>query len=153
MTLVEVLITVAIFAVVGTFTAMITLTVAKRSRNALTEVPSDQQVYRTVECVRRNLLPAEHLSIMISDDAKSVSFFNPARETEAQILFDDDRQCVFIPNIKTPEENRLCGKGVTGRFEWVDNRRMVRVIASTIVQDYEKGPITISYQDDLRVRN
>jgi Prokaryotic N-terminal methylation motif len=154
LTLVEVLITVVLFAVVGIFASMITLTVAKRSRNALTEVPSDQQVYRTVDHVRLNLLPAKYTTITISDDAKSVFFHNPARKIDGQILFnDDDRQCVYIPDILTPEYSLLCGKGVSGRFEWVDNGRMVRVIASTIVQDHDKGPITISYQDDLRVRN
>jgi type II secretory pathway pseudopilin PulG len=154
MTLIEASISVGIFGVVSVFVAMITLAVAKQSSSAMAKVPNDQQVYRTIEHIRRELLPAQYTSLMISADKKSVDFFNPARGTDARIYFDDNsKKCVMVPDLTDLTNELVCGRNLTGSFEMVDSGRMIQVTASTTVTDYTDQPFSISYQDDLRVRN
>ena len=155
MSLVEISISVATFAVVGIFVAAITLAVGRESRDTISTVPAEQQAYRAMDFIRRELLPSTVGTVTVSNDGSTITFRNPSRPSSSRIEFDaDKRVCIFIPDVNASQNSREYGRNITGSFTRLDPRgTRFRVEVNALATNRKNEPIMISYRDDLTIRN
>ena len=155
MTLPEMMISLAIFSTVGLFVTFITLEIAKQTRESLSMVPAQQEAYRAMDFVRRELLPSTFGTLVITNDGRTVSFRNPSRGgvTSRINFLEDERVCEFIPNVANPSDNVIWGRRLVGSFRILDTPRRINVSVVTIGYNAKREAVPIRYSDDLTVRN
>lgn len=154
-TLTEVLISATIFSIVGVFLGAITLAVGREARETLSTVPAEQQAYRALDFVRRELLPAQAGTVNVAQDGSAITFTNPSRGTTSNMAFNAQRRVlVFTPDVTTTDGQRDWGRGITGAFTRMDALgTRFRVEVETQARNRANDGITISYTDDVTIRN
>lgn len=155
LTLTEVLISATIFSLVGVFLSVITLAVGREARETISAVPAEQQAYRALDFIRRELLPARAGSVTVAQDGSSITFTNPSRGTTSRLEFNENRRVlVFTPDVTTTEGVRDWGRGLTGSFTRLDAlATRFRVDVETQARNRINERLTISYRDDVTIRN
>lgn len=155
-TLVEMLIVVAVFAIMGGLLAYLSLEIAYQYRQSISQIPAQEQAFRTMSYVRSELLPAAAETIVISQDGTSIQFANRARGTNSSISFvtvGGVQVCEYDPDVTTNGDERIWGRGVSGSFELVDGVRRVLFTVRTRAVDRNNEALFYAYSDEIAVRN
>ena len=155
MTLVEMSISVAVFTFVGLFVAYVSLLIARQSKETLSQIPAQEQAYRAVDVVRQRLLMANFDSILLSTDQRMITFQNPYRANPSTLEFDSNtRQIIFVEDTSRPSNQIRWGRNVQGRFEYsMATPKLVRIHVSTTAYGRNNQPLTISFSEEITVRN
>lgn len=154
LTLVELIIAVSLFALVGLFVSFVALTTARHARASLETLPADGTAFRTVERVRSEMLPARVGTVSITNNGRTATFFNPARGATSRFEFDAaNNQLVFTPNVAAANVN-VWARNVQGSFAFeAGSNRRVRIVVSSPARAFNRQMINIGYSDVITVRN
>lgn len=154
MTLPEMMISVSIFSLVGIFLTFIVVEIGKNTREAISEIPAQENTYRAMDFIRSKLLPAEFGSININDTGNAITFRNPRNTYNSTLLFDQDtRQCIFDENVNTTGDELPWGRNIRGRFAATDTPRRIKIEISSLAVDRENENRTITVGEELTIRN
>lgn len=147
LTFIEMIITVSIFSFIGIFLIYISIEVAQRFRQSITQVPALEQSIRSLSFIRTQLLPAQWQTIQISNNNRTITFVNPNEGTTSTVTFDaTTRNVIYRPDI-TSATTRNWGRSLTGSFtRLADNRSMQINITSTAV-GRNNNPLTYNFSE------
>lgn len=154
LTLVETVISIAIFSIVGVLLSYSVLVVAKNSRRSLVELPAQGHAYRTVDRIRAELLPASRASIVTTDAPYGIQFFSPRRNTTAWIFFDpSEERCYFMPDIS--DTGTVVDWGALEDFlvQPGGNARTIRIVAASASEHSRREGTVVRFEDTITVRN
>ncbi|MDX1973823.1 MAG: hypothetical protein SFY68_14930 [Candidatus Sumerlaeia bacterium] len=152
-TLVEMLFTVALFSLMGTFLITITLEVAQRFRQSITQVPALEQNIRSLTFVRNQLLPADWTSLVISNDGGTIQFVNPNEGTTSELRFNGEtNRLEYQPDIAS-DSLQTWGRNVTGTFARTADNRSIIVTLRSSAMGRNNTPLEYSFTETIKVRN
>lgn len=153
LSLVEMLIVVSLFTVVGAFLTAITMATARQSAYSLSMIPSETGTFRAIERSRLEILPAARASIAITDNGRTITMRNPARNTTSRLEFDGG-SLFLTRDIDTPGRT-LVARNVTGTFAFEQGAGAgrIRVEARSASRGPRNTRIVNSHSDVFAVRN
>jgi len=140
LSLVEALLSVAIFSTIGIFTDTVLLLTARESKSAISEIPTERQIYDATDFVRRQLLPARAPSVSVSGDQRTVTFVNPSIGTTSQITFTNDGNFFFgrfDPDIDTADDEQRFGRNLAGSFRRVTDKQIELQVSAKAWDQYD----------------
>lgn len=154
LSLIEFMISVAIFSTIGLFVSFVSLALGRQAKDSLTQIPAQEQAYRTADFIRNRLLPTQQGTIIISTDANTIEFRNPSNPQRSRLTFDaQKKQLVYDPNILVSGDESIWGRNVTGRFQVGTTPRKIVVQVNTTALDRRRGDLTFRIQEEITLRN
>ena len=153
MTFVELMIAISIFSLISIFVSALALAMARRSSTTLREIPAQSLIYRNIDRIRQEILPARYGSVVVDGDGSGITFDNPARGTTSRLVFNSDpRELEFIADTSTGDAV-VWARGLAGTFTPDASGKRVDINISMIIQVPMEGDRTMRYSDTVTVRN
>ncbi len=152
---VELMVAVAVFSLVSIFVAIVTLEVARQSKESLSQIPAQEQAYRAVDFIRQKVLPATFNSLSVAADGSYIQFRDPSNANESRLTFDaNNDNLIYDPDVTASNDEFVWGRNIKGQFSTGTGfTRNVSVTVTATAYNRFNEAVIISYQDDLRVRN
>jgi type II secretory pathway component PulJ len=85
--MVEMMISIAIFSLIGLTVGYLVLVSARASHDATRFIRTEAQARLVVDNIRRETLVGEFLSVQVKDDGRTVEFYDPVTKTTADLRY------------------------------------------------------------------
>ena len=151
MTIIEMMISVALFVAIGVTVVYLVLVSARAGHDATQMIRSEAKARLLVDQIRRETLVGQFLSVEIKDNGRTVEFYDPVKETTADLRYLDGA-LVFRQDVDGTVTRRIEGIDDV-EFALVEQESMLEFEVTAMATDHKRNTRPITIRDKVFLRN